>query len=133
VEALGWPSLAMFAVGLVFLAGLLWPLGTRVVTELRDGVLRTNRLELWSSRMQTIAAPLVEGVNVRSAGLRPGLIDAQRCYDVIVQTQAGRKFTAGTQFRERRGAQAVAKELQAATKVETQLAGEELVFECQGI
>ncbi len=133
VQALGWPSILMFAVGLVFLAGLLWPLGTRVVTELRDGILRANRRELWSSRVDTVAGPLMESVTVRSSGLRPGLIDAQPYYDVVIETQAGRSLTAGTQFRERRGAQAVAMELQCITEEQTQTAGEQLAYEFQGI
>lgn len=133
VQALGWPSILMFAVGLIFLAGLLWPLGTRVITELRDGVLRANRRELWASRTDTVAGPLVESVTVRSKGLRPGLIDAQPYFDIVIETQAGRKLTAGTQFRERRGAHAVAMELQCVTEEQTQLAGEQLAYECQGI
>lgn len=133
VQTLGWPSILMFAVGLVFLAGLLRPLGTRVVTELRDGVLRSNRRELWTSRVDTVAGPLVENVTVRSSGLRPGLIDAQPYFDVVIETQAGRSLTAGTQFRERRGAEAVAMELQCTTEEQTQTAGEQLAYELQGI
>jgi hypothetical protein len=133
VQALGWPSILMFAVGLVFLGGLLWPLGTRVVTELRDGVLRANRRELWSSRVDTIAGPLVQRVGVRSSGLRPGLIDAQPYFEVVIETQEGRRLTAGTQFRERRGAQATAMELQCVTEEQTRAAGEQLAYELQGI
>jgi hypothetical protein len=133
VQALGWHSILMFAIGLVFLAGLLWPLGTRVVTELRDGVLSTHRRELWASRVDTVGGPLVESVTVRSAGLRPGLIDAQPYYDIVIETQAGRNLIAGTQFRERRGAQAVAMELQCITEEQTQKSGELLAYEFQGI
>ena len=133
VQALGWPSILMFVVGLVFLAGLLWPLGISVITELRDGVLRASRRELWASRVDTVAGPLMQGVTVRSAGLRPGLIDAQPYYDVVIETEAGRRLIAGTQFRERRGAQAVAMELQCITEEQTQTAGERLAYEFQGI
>lgn len=133
VQALGWPSVVMFCGGLIFLAGLLWPLGTRVVTELRDGVLQATRRELWSSRVETVAGPLVESVTVRASGLRPGLIDARPYYDVVIETQAGRSLTAGTQFLERRGAQAVAMELQCITEEQTRAAGEQLAYEFQGI
>jgi hypothetical protein len=133
VQALGWPSILMFAVGLVFLAGLLWPLGTRVVTELRDGMLRAHRRELWASRVDTVAGPLMENVTVRTSGLRPGLIDAQPYFDVVIETRAGRSLTAGTQFRERRGAQAVAMELQCITEEQTQTTSEQLAYEFQRI
>ena len=75
----------------------------------------------------------MESVTVRSSGLRPGLIDAQPYFDVIIETQAGRRLTTGTQFRERRGAHAVAMELQCVTEEQTQRAGEQLAYEFQGI
>jgi hypothetical protein len=133
VEALGWPTIAMFAVGLFFLAGLLWPLGTRVITELRDSVLHTQRRELWRTQVDTVAGPLVSEVTVARSGLRAGLIEARPCYDVVVKTQAGRRLTAGTQFRERRTAEATAAELKSVAVEQTRLVGKQLALETQGI
>lgn len=133
VEALGWSTIAMLSVGLLFLAGLLWPLGTRVITELRDSVVRSNRRELWRSTIDTVAAPLVDTVAVTRSGIRAGLIEARPYYDVVVQTKAGRSLTAGTQFRERRTAEAVAAELRSTADDQSRVAGEQLALEAQGI
>ena len=133
VEALGWTTIAMFTIGLLFLAGLLWPLGTRVITELRDSVIRTERRELWRSQTDTVAGPLVSDIAVGRSGLRAGLIEARPYYDIVVETKAGRHLIAGTQFRERRTAEAVAAELKSRSEDQTRIAGEQLALELQGI
>lgn len=131
MNALDLPALVMFGVGLAFLAGLLWPLRARVVTEFRDGVLRVKRRALLGSRRLIAEGPQVADVIVKRSGFRAGLIEACPYYDVLIQTDAGKRIVAGTQFRERRGAEAAAKELKAAAENPSPAASAGLGLELQ--
>jgi hypothetical protein len=106
-----WSTWAMFAAGLGFLALLLAPWSVRRRVRIADGRVWLEQRTLLGKSKQSFHLGDIESIDVKSAGLRSGLVDAAQYYQIELTTIAARKVVVLSHFRERRLAEVVAEQI----------------------
>jgi hypothetical protein len=106
-----WATWAMFAAGLGFLGLLLAPWSVHRRAIIADGRLLIEQRTLLGKSKQSFHLDDIESIDVKPTGLRSGLVDAARYYQIELTTIAARKAVVLSHFRERRLAEAVAEQI----------------------